>query len=77
MQISKHVDSTQIAARAYEIWEAEGCPDGCDRDHWLRAESELSVAAAKTRNIATGPKTTTTPKMKIKVQPHENTAHPA
>lgn len=33
----------RIEQRAYEIWIAEGCPDGCDVDHWLRAEAEISV----------------------------------
>jgi hypothetical protein len=31
----------KIAARAYEIWQANGCPDGQDLEHWLQAEREL------------------------------------
>lgn len=31
-----------IAARAYEIWQEEGCPEGQAEQHWLRAEQELS-----------------------------------
>ena len=30
----------QIRQRAYEIWLGEGCPQGRDRIHWLRAEAE-------------------------------------
>ena len=30
-----------IAARAREIWEEEGRPDGRAEEHWLRAEAEL------------------------------------
>jgi hypothetical protein len=30
-----------IRQRAYEIWLSEGCPDGRDRIHWLRAEAEV------------------------------------
>jgi hypothetical protein len=30
-----------IRKRAYAIFEKEGCPDGRDQDHWLRAESEI------------------------------------
>jgi hypothetical protein len=30
-----------IRERAYQIWEAEGRPDGKDLDHWLRAEAEV------------------------------------
>jgi len=31
----------QIRQRAYEIWLSEGCPDGRDRIHWVRAEAEF------------------------------------
>jgi hypothetical protein len=31
----------EVALRAYEIWEREGCPAGRDLDHWSMAESEL------------------------------------
>jgi hypothetical protein len=30
-----------IEARAREIWEEEGRPDGRAEEHWLRAEAEL------------------------------------
>ena len=30
-----------INARAQEIWEEEGRPDGRPEEHWLRAETEL------------------------------------
>jgi len=45
---SNSVESSQDAAwdsvahRAYEIWELEGWPEGCDLQHWLRAEQEVS-----------------------------------
>jgi hypothetical protein len=29
-----------IARRAYEIWEAEGCPEGRHEEHWAKALSE-------------------------------------
>jgi hypothetical protein len=35
----------EIARRAYEIYEREGCPAGRDLEHWAQAESELSVSA--------------------------------
>jgi hypothetical protein len=31
-----------VRQRAYFLWEAEGKVDGHDRDHWERAERELS-----------------------------------
>ncbi|MBX4861819.1 DUF2934 domain-containing protein [Rhizobium sophorae] len=39
MAIDKH---EQIRQRAYEIWEAEGRPDGADQRHWLQACDELA-----------------------------------
>lgn len=39
-----HVDAQAsnetTAARAYQLWEQEGCPHGRDLEHWLRAEAE-------------------------------------
>ncbi len=34
----------KIEHRAYEIWVSEGSPNGCDLDHWLRAEAEVTAA---------------------------------
>lgn len=36
-----------VSRRAYEIWEREGRPEGCDLKHWLQAERELSVGPAR------------------------------
>lgn len=30
-----------IAVRAYELYVARGCADGCDVDDWLQAERDL------------------------------------
>lgn len=30
-----------IAARAYELYVAQGCCDGLELEHWLEAESQL------------------------------------
>lgn len=30
-----------IRARAHEIWESEGCPEGREADHWAQAEAEI------------------------------------
>lgn len=37
----------RIEERAYQIWEEEGCPTGCELDHWLRAESEIALAVTQ------------------------------
>lgn len=34
-----------IRRRAYELWEAHGCRDGCGDDDWLRAEREFDGIA--------------------------------
>lgn len=36
-------DYDKISLRAFQIWEAEGRPQGQDLEHWLRAEIELRV----------------------------------
>jgi hypothetical protein len=35
----------EIAAQAYQIYLREGCAEGRDLDHWLRAEAELRERA--------------------------------
>jgi hypothetical protein len=42
----------RVRRRAYEIWEAEGRPEGKEFDHWARAE--LDVAAEE--GAGTAPK---------------------
>ena len=31
----------EIALSAYRLWLQEGCPHGRDREHWLKARSQL------------------------------------
>jgi hypothetical protein len=35
----------RIARRAYEIYVAEGMPEGRDAEHWKQAEEELNAQA--------------------------------
>ena len=37
---------SEIAKRAYAIWEVEGQSTGREIEHWLRAEAELQVKDA-------------------------------
>ena len=37
----------EIAKRAYEIYERNGCQPGCEMENWLAAEAELMMAAQK------------------------------
>ena len=32
---------TEIAARAYELWQARGCPEGSPEEDWFHAAEEL------------------------------------
>ncbi len=36
-----------IAKRAYEIWQAQGCPQGRDAENWYQAERELRARQAR------------------------------
>jgi hypothetical protein len=36
-----------IAARAYEIWQANGCVPGRDAENWYQAEQELRARFAR------------------------------
>ncbi len=35
----------QIRVKAFELWEAEGCPDGRADHHWSQAQAEISAQA--------------------------------
>ncbi len=48
----REIPQEQIARRAYEIWQARGCPDGDGSEDWRTAERELS-AARMSRNGST------------------------
>ena len=38
----------QIQRRAYEMWEADGRPEGQDQTYWFKAVTEMAAEAAKT-----------------------------
>ena len=38
----------EVARLAYSYWEARGCQGGSPAEEWLRAESEIRLAAAAT-----------------------------
>jgi hypothetical protein len=38
--------NTEIARRAYHIWESKGRPDDGALDHWLQAEAEVMAEVA-------------------------------
>lgn len=53
----------QLRQRAYGIWQAEGEPHGRDREHWEKAERELTEVAEQDppETIAAEPVTATPP----------------
>ena len=49
--VPNQLDETDIAARAYEIYESKGRINGDDLHDWLRAERELKqLCAVKSRS---------------------------
>jgi len=51
----------RIRNRAYAIWLEQGCPDGCDGDHWLQAERDVAAqagAAVDPEPVAKAPRKT-------------------
>ena len=39
------VNSNEIAALAFSLWEARGCPEGSPEVDWFQAEQQLTTAA--------------------------------
>ncbi|RGP36247.1 DUF2934 domain-containing protein [Pseudotabrizicola alkalilacus] len=39
-------EEDRIRVRAYEIWQAMGCPEGRDADTWLQAQIEIAAQDA-------------------------------
>ncbi|WP_103335498.1 DUF2934 domain-containing protein [Pseudotabrizicola formosa] len=37
------IEEDRIRQRAYEIWEALGCPEGCHEETWRQAEIEIAA----------------------------------
>ena len=45
----EHEHTEEIAALAYDLWHARGCPDGSPEEDWLQAERELQGSTATAR----------------------------
>lgn len=45
----RSISASDIARRAYEIYESRGGADGGDMDDWLQAERELSTGRKQSR----------------------------
>ena len=41
LTVAEPVDHEEIAKRAYELWQARGCPGGSAESDWFEAEREL------------------------------------
>jgi len=54
-----------IKARAHQIWEEDGRPDGMHDSHWKQAEDELNVAmnSGEIGGVMGGQKLDTTPEV--------------
>lgn len=48
---------SRIRERAYEIWQADGCPEGCENQHWERAARDVLATGQGATGEAQAPKT--------------------
>ena len=39
----KNANESLVRVRAYELWQARGCPDGSDQEDWFTAEQEFTL----------------------------------
>ena len=51
-QESPNPTDEEIALTAYRLWLQEGCPNGRDREHWLKAREQLIAARAREKFVA-------------------------
>lgn len=47
-------DDEHIRHRAYQIWEAEGRPEGREAQHWAQAKAELGESGMPNNNAPAG-----------------------
>jgi len=45
----------RVRARAYELWEKDGRPEGREMDYWLKAEEELNATPRQEEGGETAP----------------------
>jgi Protein of unknown function (DUF2934) len=50
--VSEPENQQEIAALAYEFWQARGCPEGTPEEDWYRAEQEIAKSKVKTHKAA-------------------------
>jgi hypothetical protein len=55
-------DEDLIRRKAFELWEAEGRPDGRSEEFWEQAKASLAAGAEKTAGRAPRTRTTATRK---------------
>jgi hypothetical protein len=46
-------DISSIAALAYQLWQARGCPDGSPDTDWFQAEQELHSEPVRSKPLLT------------------------
>lgn len=49
-----HMNTSEIAERAYHIWYSRGCPEGTAEEDWHQAERELAIERAGARSRTAG-----------------------
>ena len=71
----------KIRARAHQIWERSGRPEGQDLEHWRQAEAELAPAkkaakAAAPKKAKAAAKTAAAPSKSTKAKPAKSKVKP-
>jgi Protein of unknown function (DUF2934) len=49
-----HMNTSEVAERAYHIWYSRGCPEGTAEEDWHQAERELATERAGARSRTAG-----------------------
>jgi hypothetical protein len=55
-QVTVDIDEDAIRAKAYELWQLRGCPEGGAEDDWERAERLLREEAAERKQTRSHPR---------------------
>ncbi len=79
MQQHIHIDEARVRAKAFELWQARGCPEGSGDQDWIEAERLLRAefgAAAQRDGAPTG-EDSEEPPVAVRMPPVEPVPPPA
>ncbi len=79
MQQHIHIDEARVRAKAFELWQARGCPEGSGDQDWIEAERLLraELGAAAQRDGAPPGEDSEEPPVAVRMPPVEPAPPPA